>query len=211
MMKRAMGGLPGFAAMSPTVILKAAAAAKNSNPSLQKILYPEPASRIDNLAGDAIPDRAGLSVGSGGNITPAESLLNDITGMVELPDSTLDSLRLPPTIVMSSCADHMVPWHEGAEYVTSLHRVGAPARHLIYNHVGHSDYVMAWKPARRGLLGRGPLPPPPLKDFARDFLKLLRRQVPLTASRPAARANVVAAATSGRMHRLEGLAHISRL
>ena len=131
---------------------------------------------------------------------------------IELPESAFGFL--PPTVVMSSCADHMVPWHEAAEYVDSLHRVGAPARHLIYNHVGHSDYVMSWRPAGRGLLGKSPPSPPPLRDFARDLLKLLRRQVPLVAppGPNARRSKVVTTAKIVRsMYRLEGLAHISRL
>jgi hypothetical protein len=204
MMKRAMGGFLGFAAMSPTVILKAAAA---NHAPLQEF-----ASGFD-LAGEVIPDRAGLAAVSGGNARRARSHRGGTKGMIELPKSAIG--LLPPTVVMSSCADHMVPWHEAAEYVDSLHRVGAPARHLIYNHVGHSDYVMSWRPAGRGRLGNlsPPPPPPPLKEFARDLLKLLRREVPLVAPRHAARSKtVVAEAKVARsMHRLEGLAHLSRL
>jgi hypothetical protein len=36
---------------------------------------------------------------------------------------------LPPFVIMSSCGDHMVPFHEGAEFVTQLHRC-ARALHL---------------------------------------------------------------------------------
>lgn len=86
-----------------------------------------------------------------------------------------------------------VPWHEGAEYASALSAAGAPARSLIYNHVLHSDYVMSWKPksaaavAAAAAAGASGSPRhaqaeaagdvagcPPLKDFARDFLKLMR-------------------------------------
>ena len=45
-----------------------------------------------------------------------------------------------------SCSDHMVPWHEGAALCDSLSRAGVPHKHLIYNHVLHSDFALAWPP-----------------------------------------------------------------
>ncbi|MEW5313171.1 MAG: hypothetical protein WDW38_004760 [Sanguina aurantia] len=52
--------------------------------------------------------------------------------------------RLCPVVLMSSSADHMVPWHESAEMMHHLSMCGVPARHLQYNHVRHSEYVLAW-------------------------------------------------------------------
>lgn len=52
--------------------------------------------------------------------------------------------RLCPVVLMSSAADHMVPWHESAELIHHLSMCGVPCRHLMYNHVRHSEYVLAW-------------------------------------------------------------------
>ena len=38
-----------------------------------------------------------------------------------------------------------MPWHEGAAFAAALRACGAPARLLIYNHISHQQYVMAWK------------------------------------------------------------------
>ena len=218
MMKRAMGGLKGFAAMSPTVLLKHVVAssrvgAESSAPSPSR---PEAAGFFSafQLSGEAIPHRAGLAAAAPGNAPHSSS--SPIPAHNGALPSTAALHHLPPTFVMSSCADHMVPWHEAAEFVSALQQAGAPARHLIYNHVGHSDYVMSWKPGQSmasfdapdanstGAAPAGAVPPPPLQDFAKDVLKLLRRQVPLPP-RPADSAQVWGG------QRLEGIAHISRL
>lgn len=45
-----------------------------------------------------------------------------------------------------ACRLQMVPWHEGAELCRWLGACSVPARHLLYNHVGHADFAIAWKP-----------------------------------------------------------------
>lgn len=39
--------------------------------------------------------------------------------------------RLPPTVLMSSCADTTVPWFESAEMFHRLVDAGVPAKHLV--------------------------------------------------------------------------------
>ncbi|GAX73065.1 hypothetical protein CEUSTIGMA_g518.t1 [Chlamydomonas eustigma] len=201
MMKRAMDGFGGFAAMSPTTILRAARAAvvsisassediaSLSQPhGVESSLNKEPAYfKTFELFGQAIPHRAGLDKSAALKTPP---LVNNhhFSGQDMSSFLSAEACRhLPPAVIMSSCSDHMVPWHEGAEFVDALHSLGVPARHLIYNHVLHSDYVMSWRPSSSSLH----LPqhsttaqhatssdPKPLKDFARDLLKILRAQGP---------------------------------
>eukprot|EP00955_Chlamydomonas_euryale_P006172 65617-Chlamydomonas_euryale.AAC.1 len=164
MMRRAMGGAAGFACMSPSVLLRGAAAAA-AHAAAAATNDPSALPRhwdAFELAGDAIPVRSGLhnvgreaspsaasSAGAGGGGGGGECSaaggggVGDGGGGGEVRRV---ASHLPPTYVMSSCADHMVPWHEGAEFTDALSCARAPARHLIYNHVLHSDFVMSWKP-----------------------------------------------------------------
>jgi hypothetical protein len=52
--------------------------------------------------------------------------------------------QLPPFILMSSCRDHMVPWHEAAEMAAACQACGVPVKHLIYNTAAHNDFVLDW-------------------------------------------------------------------
>ena len=52
--------------------------------------------------------------------------------------------QLPPCILMSSCGDVMVPWHEAAEMAAAVQACGVPVKHLIYNTPAHNDFVMDW-------------------------------------------------------------------
>ncbi len=107
-----------------------------------------------------------------------------------------------------------MPWHEGAEFVTALGSAGAPARHLIYNHVMHSDYVMSWKPRTGAAAAEAAeaMDAQPLRDFARDFLKLLRGLPRGGAQAAAARGGQAQGAAQVRGQApLEGIAHLSRL
>jgi hypothetical protein len=52
--------------------------------------------------------------------------------------------RLPPTVLMSSCTDVTVPWYESAEMFHRLCDAGVPAKSLVYNKVGHGDFVTRW-------------------------------------------------------------------
>ncbi|GIL85951.1 hypothetical protein Vretimale_9012 [Volvox reticuliferus] len=190
MMKRVMGGPAGFAAASPSVILSRAAdaaAAVAAPPSPLPQTSSWAASAADGhhtpyftsfeLLGDAIPARAGLNGldGSGGAAaaTPERGPTFSVAA----------AARLPPFVLMSSCSDHMVPWHEGAELVLQLRRCGVPVRHLLYNHVGHGDFVMAWrplKPAAMPTAGGGPdadLHLEGLLPCGRDFLRIVTGRV----------------------------------
>jgi hypothetical protein len=51
---------------------------------------------------------------------------------------------LPPFVLMSSCADHMVPWHEAAEMAVALRLCGVAAKQLIYDRSLHNDFVLDW-------------------------------------------------------------------
>ncbi|KAG2483120.1 hypothetical protein HYH03_018010 [Edaphochlamys debaryana] len=172
------------------------------------------------LLGDAIPARAGLTAGSDGDdgddtdgAAALARLINSqrsaaaagpgtaaaagaaaaaAAGSAAEPLFTVAAARrLPPCVVMGSCADHMVPWHEGAELVARLQRCNVPVRHLLYNHVGHGDYVMAWRPidlakAEGGDVSTSAVAAAPpdrrrLLPCARDYL-----QIALGAVRPVA-------------------------
>jgi acetyl esterase/lipase len=69
--------------------------------------------------------------------------------------SLADAAQLPPFVVMSSCSDHMVPWHEAADMTLALQACGVPAKHLIYDSYLHNDFVLDWSPAAVDAGGRG--------------------------------------------------------
>jgi hypothetical protein len=129
MMKRAMGGFGEFSAMSPTVLLKAVkASARGSALSRQDIsassegtsqyqasnitgsTFMEPSYfKSFDLLGQAIPHRAGLDPpvdphASSPEINHRVMELGASTGVL----SREACLHLPPTVIMSSCSDHMV-------------------------------------------------------------------------------------------------------
>ncbi|GIL64691.1 hypothetical protein Vafri_18546 [Volvox africanus] len=190
MMKRAMGGPAGFASASPSVILAraadTAAGVAAPPPSALPATSSCTASVTDNhstsyftsfeLLGDAIPARAGLNGldGRGGAAAAPEH---------SPAFSLAAAARLPPFVLMSSCSDHMVPWHEGAELALQLRRCGVPVRHLLYNHVGHGDFVMAWRPLKPAAMPTavdGPdadLHLERLLPCGRDFLRIAKGRV----------------------------------
>ncbi|KAK9840822.1 hypothetical protein WJX81_007272 [Elliptochloris bilobata] len=60
-----------------------------------------------------------------------------------------DAARLPPCVLMSSCADVTVPWAESAEMYWRLVDCSVPAEHLVYpQEPSHSDFVTVWRPLR---------------------------------------------------------------
>ncbi|EFJ47659.1 hypothetical protein VOLCADRAFT_91633 [Volvox carteri f. nagariensis] len=186
MMKRAVGGPMGFAAASPSVILARAAAGTAPAPYDQDSAAAAAAAAAGSsslftsyftsfeLLGDAIPTRSGLN---GLEAAAAAAAVGSQTAAAAAAAAAergpvfnlAAASRLPPFVVMGSCSDHMVPWHEGAELVLQLRRCGVPVRHLLYNHVGHGDFVMAWRPlkaaaaiaaAAAAAAAAGPPPPP---------------------------------------------------
>ena len=81
---------------------------------------------------------------------------------------------LPPTILQASVSDTTVPWYESADMHWALHDCGIPSKALIYNRVGHGDFVVNWKP----------LPTPldvhttdDLAEYAADFVNIVRGEV----------------------------------
>ncbi|GLI71096.1 hypothetical protein VaNZ11_016165, partial [Volvox africanus] len=192
MMKRAMGGPAGFASASPSVILAraadTAAGVAVAPPSPLPATSSCAASATDNystsyftsfeLLGDAIPARAGLNGLDGGGAAAGAAAPERSPAF-----SLAAAARLPPFVLMSSCSDHMVPWHEGAELALQLRRCGVPVRHLLYNHVGHGDFVMAWRPLKPAAMPtavEGPdadLHLERLLPCGRDFLRIARGRV----------------------------------
>ncbi|GFR41630.1 hypothetical protein Agub_g2357 [Astrephomene gubernaculifera] len=166
MMKRAVGGPAGFAAASPSVILARAAAgaeaaeaagplhgSRSGNGNRVDHHHASPSSYYTSfeLLGDAITARAGLAGAGGWGASSNNGDSGNGRGGDGCPQGMGDfslaaARRLPPFVVMGSCADHMVPWHEGAELVDQLRRCSVPVRHLLYNHIGHGDFVMPWRP-----------------------------------------------------------------
>jgi acetyl esterase/lipase len=61
--------------------------------------------------------------------------------------SVADAAQLPPFVIMSSCGDLMVPWHEAADMTLALQACGVPAKHLIYDRYLHNDFVLDWNPS----------------------------------------------------------------
>lgn len=52
---------------------------------------------------------------------------------------------LPPTVLMSGSRDLTVPWHESVEFYRELKAAGVQSRSLLYDHVGHADFVTSWR------------------------------------------------------------------
>jgi hypothetical protein len=150
MMARAMGGPSFFSALSPSVILSAAAllaSQPTAQPTAQAPTASQPTATDPttpqlpkpslafyagfDLLGDAIPARTGLTGGSESGAAAAQAAM---LGEAERAAAAAHALvtatgisvtaarQLPPTFILTGCADHMVPWHEGAELVTQLLR-----------------------------------------------------------------------------------------
>lgn len=124
------------------------------------------------LVGEAIPRRCGLDNLLASKVTtnrltgdPADSpsagghnvMGGDFQGMevdtdscpapfISFPPAAAQSL--PVFVLMSSCTDHMIPWHEAAELTHAVTALGGTAKHLIYRDVAHNDFFTAW-PLRR--------------------------------------------------------------
>ena len=91
-----------------------------------------------------------------------------------------NTCMLPNMYLMASSCDMTVPWCESAELHTMLQCSGMKrSRLLLYNRVGHGDFVVDWYPAfdSNGKLscsqtsqGLDQLPP-----FASDLIRILKR------------------------------------
>jgi prenylcysteine alpha-carboxyl methylesterase len=156
-MERACGGPSGFAANSPSVILKRCLEQNRETSNGGIVLESElidssnDSNRRDNSAayklhGELIAQRMGLD-------RPSPSISVSATDQkktlppIPLPRLSLaQARRLPPTILQASMSDIVVPWLESAEMHWALHDVGVPSKALIYNRVGHGDFVVEYRP-----------------------------------------------------------------
>ena len=163
-MGRAVGGPARFAESSPTVVLRAALARGGGKGGKQRA-GPQVALRGDVLAHRIGLTRSGSCSGSGPSESPGA--LRDV-----MPGLTAGAAarHLPPCVLQSSCSDVTVPWYESAELYWDLRDCGVPARSLVYNRVGHGDFVVGWRPLPTpvGVHSLADLP-----DFAADLVTVL--------------------------------------
>lgn len=140
-MGRAVGGPEQFAANSPSAILNAALERDGPPPESKA---PRPTCWQIPLQGDVLAQRIGLqrtpSQRHSGGLVIAKQAAN-------VPKFTVAAARkLPPCVLQSSCSDVTVPWYESAEMYWALQDCGVPAKCLVYNRVGHGDFVVGWSP-----------------------------------------------------------------
>lgn len=178
-MRRAIGGFGAFADMSPSLVLQRALSR-----SQQRRKPGDPASgsfyRAFRFAGEAVTVKAGLERVRGGAPVSLTAHYVEPTPSDHFYDFTLEAARqLPPTVLLTSTNDSTVPWHESVEMYLALLDCGLPARLLLYDRVGHGDFVIGWPSpppraggqpdAQRTALLEGLLPP-----YASDLLQVLR-------------------------------------
>lgn len=192
-MERACGGIPGFDANSPSVILRtllekatrSGSGSTNSGTILEGELFnmkksPTEKSTLHNLHGNLLAQRIGLDRPS---ISPsfskkettfATTTATTMASPIPANFSLSQARTLPPTILQASVSDTTVPWYESADMHWALHDCGIPSKALIYNRVGHGDFVVNWRP----------LPTPldvhtteDLDGFAADFVNIVLGEV----------------------------------
>ncbi|KAL4442435.1 hypothetical protein ABPG77_005019 [Micractinium sp. CCAP 211/92] len=96
---------------------------------------------------------------------------------------TADAVRkLPPTVLTSSCTDLTVPWFESAEMYWMLHDCGIPAKHLVYNKVGHVEFVTEWAALPR-ISGTAAGDEADLPPHAADLVKVVSGRARVAYSR----------------------------
>jgi hypothetical protein len=194
-MERACGGIPGFDANSPSVILRTALEkARRSSSSggggdseailESELIGSEKSSRrkstLYNLHGDLLAQRIGLDRPSISSFSPNKQsacpTTTDTNTMASpIPSLSLSQARtLPPTILQASVSDTTVPWYESSDMHWALHDCGIPSKALIYNRVGHGNFVVNWRP----------LPTPldvhttqDLDEYAADFVNIVLQEV----------------------------------
>ena len=76
-----------------------------------------------------------------------------------------DIAALPPLTFMTGTADLTVPWYESVEMQRYAASAGAKARLLMYNSVGHIDWVTGWQAS--GQTG--------LQGFQQDIVRLVHQ------------------------------------
>jgi len=134
-MARAMGGPSNFKKHSPALHVMDVwkehfrNAAPHPRPSDRDVRPVQAPGRKLKLFGDGIAAR----IGSVHSLHSAD---------VVLPEEPL--LRFPPTVLAASFKDVVVPWYQSAEFAFHLHRAGIPTRQLVYDNVGHGNFVVDW-------------------------------------------------------------------
>lgn len=188
-MARAIGGPDNFARSSPAAILSAALSRAGGGGSHVPAAQHAPFYQSFPLRGAAVAQRIGLSrsvrePSPATRAVPARPLPAAAPAQPPSPSesdimqfSVAHAQRLPPTVLLSSCMDAVVPWHESSEMFWALHDCGAPAKSLVYNSVQHGDFVTAWKPvpelhAAVHVNTGGDLP-----DFAADLMSIVSGRV----------------------------------
>ncbi|KAK9804327.1 hypothetical protein WJX72_007043 [[Myrmecia] bisecta] len=96
--------------------------------------------------------------------------------------SAADAAHLPPCVLLSSCRDRTVPWHESAEMYWHLHDCSVPCKHLMYEKPGHADFVIDWRPLSGHKAGDA-FSTAGLPDFAEDVVKIVTNQVEVQYTR----------------------------
>lgn len=61
-----------------------------------------------------------------------------------------EALLLPPSVLMASFTDLTVPWYETSDMHLRLQECGVASKLLLYNKVGHADFVIGWRTAANG-------------------------------------------------------------
>ena len=206
-MERAVGGKENFFINSPSAILRAYMLKKNMI-FKELVSHVEEMDDTAKFHGDEIPNRAGLmdfvhsmSYSKDNNdsnddkyasarrmMSESEKRFHDSFDMqyMETWDNSQGEqgnniCMLPSMYLMASSSDMTVPWYESTEFHRMLQCSGMKrSRLLLYNRVGHGDFVVDWYPAfdSNGTLscsqtsqGLEQLPP-----FASDLLRILKRE-----------------------------------
>lgn len=133
------------------------------------------ASQAERLAAVLGPDAGGIATnGSAANGGTADGSMANGGAPDALRLSVGEARRLPPTVLMSSCADKVVPWYESAEMFWMLHDCGVPVKHLVEPFAAHADYVISWRPRPSS---KGADMGEDLPDVAREMLLIVSEQV----------------------------------
>lgn len=121
------------------------------------------------LFGDKIPQRSGLNL-------PTRQENCDIDA--SCPVLSIDEiLRLPPTVLMHGCGDHVVPWYESAEYHNLLSECEIPSRLLLYDRwVGHGEFITSVKPLPQATQLASHETGNSLPDYTKDLISIARNE-----------------------------------
>jgi acetyl esterase/lipase len=152
-MERAAGGAKLFASQSPTVILRKYTTGATAPGAVQGSRNV----RKKKRHGDAIAERAGFTV------LNSESSFHEKIQSIDVL-SEVNPKRLPPFSLLCSTSDTVVPWRESSDMLMALREAGVDAELLMYDHVGHGDFVVDWKPDASS----------EIKEHSKDLVEILQ-------------------------------------